>query len=149
MPPPPAASSPAPVRAAARRLVRGLAPGCALDIPCGLGLFAADLVALGFRVQGLDRDPAPARAAGVEAVLGDMEAPLPFPAASFDLAVCLEGIEHVEAQAPLLAELSRVLVPGGRLVLSTPNVLGRPSRRSLAREAYARFFRPRPPGSPQ
>ena len=141
-----AAASPGPVRAAARRLIEGLPTGRALDVPCGLGLFAKDLQALGHRVIGLDRDPHPARAAGIEAQTGDMEAALPFPDASFDLVACLEGVEHVEGQAPLLRELARVLARGGRLVLSTPNVLGRPSRRSLARGGYARFFRPLPVG---
>ena len=77
-----------------------------------------------------------------------MEAPLPFPDSSFELVVCLEGIEHVERQADLLREASRVLAKGGVLVLSTPNVLGRPSRKSLARKGHARFFRPTPPASP-
>ena len=39
-------------------------------------------------------------------------------------------------------------MPGGVLVLTTPNVLGYPSRESLARKGYARFFRPLPAGSP-
>lgn len=47
---------------------------------------------------------------------------LPFPAAAFDVVVCLEAIEHVplaSAQA-FLAECRRVLRPDGLLVLSTP-----------------------------
>ena len=143
-----AAASPPPVRDAALRLLAGVAPGRLLDAPCGTGLLARELLDRGFTVLGLDADPAPARAAGVSAALADLEEPLPFPTASFDVGVCLEGIEHVEGQAPLLREFARVVKPGGTLVLSTPNVLGRPSRRSLLHKGYARFFRPAPEGSP-
>jgi SAM-dependent methyltransferase len=146
MTPPRAAASPAPVRAAALRLIDGLPPGRALDAPCGTGLLATELRSRGFAVLGLDADPAAARAAGISAVPGDLEEALPFPTASFDLALCLEGIEHVEAQAALLRELARVVRPGGTLILSTPNLLGRPSRRSLLHKGYARFFRPTPVG---
>jgi SAM-dependent methyltransferase len=143
---PRAAASPAPVRDAAVRLLDGTATGRALDAPCGTGLLAVELARRGFTVLGLDADPAAARAAGVSAVSGDLEEDLPFATASFDLAVCLEGIEHVEGQARLLREFARVLKPGGVLVLSTPNVSGRPSRRSLLHKGYARFFRPAPEG---
>lgn len=149
MPAPRAASSPPAVRDAALRLVRalGLPRGTpALDIPCGTGLLLTDLAALGFAARGGDRDPAPARAAGLDADALDLEAPLPYPDGRFGLVTCVEGIEHVEGQRPLLAEVARVLAPGGALVLTTPNVLGRPSRTSLARHGYARFFRPLPPG---
>jgi SAM-dependent methyltransferase len=47
----------------------------------------------------------------------------PFDDASFDLVTCCEVIEHLtENPVHLLAEVHRVLRPGGRLVVSTPNV---------------------------
>jgi SAM-dependent methyltransferase len=145
--PPRAAASPAAVRDAALRLAEPLPGGRALDAPCGTGDLALALAARGWTVEGLDRDPSAARARGVSARAGDLESPLPWPDASFDLVACVEGIEHVEAQAALLREAARVLRPGGALVVTTPNVLGRPSRTSLRREGYARFFRPLPEGS--
>ena len=141
-----AASSPAAVRDAALRLLEGHLPGRVLDVPCGTGLLAVALSARGCGVRGLDLDPGPARRAGVDASEADMEAALPVASGAFDVVTCLEGIEHVEHQAELLRELARALVPDGVLVLSTPNVLGYPSRASLARKGYARFFRPLPPG---
>jgi SAM-dependent methyltransferase len=147
MPEATAAASPERVREAAIRLLAGL-PACdLLDVPCGTGLLGRALVAKGFRVVGADADPAPARAAGLEAVAADMEAPLPFAAGAFGAVACVEGIEHVEGQRALLSECARVLRPGGVLVVTTPNVLGRPSRESLFRKGYARFFRPTPVGS--
>ena len=45
---------------------------------------------------------------------------LPFAAASFDAVVAAEVIEHVPDMARALAETARVLVPGGRLVVTVP-----------------------------
>jgi SAM-dependent methyltransferase len=46
---------------------------------------------------------------------------LPLPDACVDLVVSFETIEHLTAQAPMLAEFRRVLAPGGVLVISSPN----------------------------
>jgi len=46
---------------------------------------------------------------------------LPFPDASFDLAISFETIEHIETQQAFIAELARVLRPDGVLLLSSPN----------------------------
>jgi len=46
---------------------------------------------------------------------------IPFPVASFDLVVLVEVLEHVPAKRDLLREIWRVLKPGGRLYLTTPN----------------------------
>jgi dolichol-phosphate mannosyltransferase len=46
---------------------------------------------------------------------------LPFPDASFDCVICSEVIEHVPADEKVFSELERVLRPGGRLILGTPD----------------------------
>lgn len=56
------------------------------------------------------------RDAWVEASLCD----LPFEAASFDAAVALEVLEHIDDDARAMAELARVVRPGGTLVVSVP-----------------------------
>jgi SAM-dependent methyltransferase len=63
---------------------------------------------------------------------GDMTKPLPFADGSFDIAICLEGIEHIDTIEGLVAELRRVTRRGGRLLISTPNILC-----LRARAAYA------------
>lgn len=47
-------------------------------------------------------------------------AELPFPDNSFDAVLCLEVIEHVPTPARVMAEIARVLKPGGRAWLSMP-----------------------------
>jgi len=49
---------------------------------------------------------------------------LPFRDQSFRCVVCSQVIEHVPRDSPILDELCRVLAPGGRLVLGTPDYGG-------------------------
>ena len=47
--------------------------------------------------------------------------PLPFPDASFDCVVSFQVIEHIREDAAFVREVRRVLRPGGRFIVSTPN----------------------------
>lgn len=104
-------------RLAAQAVVR---PGdTVLDVCCGTGDLALAAERAGGRVTGLDfseRMLARARAKSqtVKWVLGDATA-LPFPDASFDAATVGFGIRNVPDLDAGLAELARVLRPGGRL----------------------------------
>jgi len=96
-----------------------------LDVGCGAGQYAAQLLARGARVTGIDASEtmlghARSRAAAAELRRHDLEQPLDFAAdASFDGVVCALVIHHVTNRCQLLAELRRVLRPGGWLVIST------------------------------
>lgn len=48
---------------------------------------------------------------------------LPFANASFDIVICTEVIEHVVEVRRLIGEINRVLKRGGKLILSTPNLV--------------------------
>lgn len=74
----------------------------------------------------------PAMAREVSFVPGDMEKRLPFDDGSFDVVASIEGIEHTDMQEHFIRELRRVLKPGGRLLLSTPNILCLRSRFAYA-----------------
>lgn len=108
------------------RLSTRLAPGRnVLDAACGEGYGSAMLAAAGATsVVGIDIDEATVAHArdahGVDAHHGDVSH-LPFAAATFDLVVSFETIEHVAEPELALDEFRRVLSPGGILVVSTPN----------------------------
>lgn len=104
-----------------------------LDVGTGSGRFPKAMLAdpeFGGTVYGLDistgmLNRARERLAGYERVaflLGDAGR-LPFPAASFDAVVCLEVLEFTRRPEHTLAELMRVLRPGGVLLLT--NRIGR------------------------
>lgn len=48
-------------------------------------------------------------------------APLPFPDGSFDVVLSFQVIEHVQDTSAYLREIDRVLAPGGRVVIATPD----------------------------
>ena len=103
-------------------LFAGLEPGRALDAACGTGRHAAVLAGLGHEVVGVDAsramlDRARARVPGADFRIGALTA-LPLGTASFDLAVCSLALTHLEDLARPIAELGRVVRPGGRIVLS-------------------------------
>ncbi|AOJ86742.1 hypothetical protein WS87_08675 [Burkholderia sp. MSMB0856] len=51
-----------------------------------------------------------------------MEAALPFANNEFNAVTCLEGIEHVLNPVGLIEELVRTTKPGGKIIVSTPNI---------------------------
>lgn len=99
-----------------------------LDAACGVGYGSAILADAGAQsVTGVDvSEEAIAYARThfggprTSYVTGDVKA-MPFEANSFDLAVSFETLEHVPHPAVFLAEVARVLKPGGVFVCSTPN----------------------------
>ena len=98
----------------------------ALDLGCGAGDFTAELVRAGVRAVGADvAQAAIARASrrhpGVDFRVVPFDGPLPFDDGAFDLVWASEVIEHVADTAAWLSEVRRVLVPGGRLLLTTPS----------------------------
>lgn len=105
-----------------------LSPGkTVLDVACGTGVVAVTAARKGARVQGLDLSPvlledarknAAVIDAGIEFREGDAEA-LPYRDAEFD--VVLSQFGHMFAPRPpvVVAEMLRVLKPGGRIAFST------------------------------
>jgi len=98
-----------------------------LDAGCGTGYGSLILAEAGASsVTGIDLADEAVSAASERlgdrgsVVQGDLRE-LPFEDDSFDLVVCFEVIEHVEAGAAVVAEFRRVLRPDGVLLVSSPN----------------------------
>lgn len=57
---------------------------------------------------------------------------LPYPDNQFDTVTLLAVLEHIEQEQAILSEIYRVLVPGGKLVLTVPSVWAKPVLELLA-----------------
>lgn len=96
-----------------------------LEAGCGEGYGAALLASTARSVTAVDYDAATvahvrARYPAVTVREGNL-ADLPIPDASVDVVVNFQVIEHLWDQSQFIAECRRVLRPGGRLLISTPN----------------------------
>ena len=110
-----------------------------LDVACGEGYGSALLARHAREVTGVDVSAAAvAHARKQYADTGNLRfveascTALPFGAASFDLAVSFETIEHITGHERFLDEIARVLAPGGVLLLSSPDKREYSERRDFA-----------------
>lgn len=97
----------------------GVAPGAAaVDLGCGTGIAARLLAEAGLSVTGVEPEPSMRQAAidsGVRCLDGTAEA-IPLPDRSMDLAAAFQSFHWFEPHAAI-AEIARVLRPGGRVAL--------------------------------
>jgi ubiquinone/menaquinone biosynthesis C-methylase UbiE len=104
--------------------------GRVLDIGCGPGVFARDLLEQGWEVWGVDISPkmikgvvdglSGERAERGYFLLGDIEA-LPLPDRFFDAVLCIGVLEYLNGCRRALKEIARVSKPGATVILSFPN----------------------------
>ncbi len=97
----------------------GVGPGSRLlDLGCGDGRHAREALRRGAFVVALDRE-VPKGLAPASAVQGD-GLRLPFADGAFDRVIAAEVLEHVVDDRAAMAELARVLRPGGRVAVTVP-----------------------------
>ena len=120
-----------------------------LDVGCGSGVFASRMAELGAEVTAVDSNEKVIdygrenfERAGLEFRLGLLDE-LGLADASCDGAVCLEVVEHVfpEQVERLLADLRRIVRPGGRLLMTTPNYRGLWPAVEWATDVFGRRYR--------
>ncbi len=125
-------------------------PGRLLEVGCASGWLLKHAADRGWRAHGVELSSeavAHARAIGAEVFHGDLlDAALP--ESSFDLVYMGDVLEHVPDCRRVLAEVARVLVPGGHLYLrgpTTTNSLGRRLGLALYRMAGRTIVLREPP----
>lgn len=111
--------------------------GRLLDVGCGSGELLERMQGLGWDAEGLDTDAVAiqtARERGLRVHSGTLEQQS-YPEASFDAITLNHVIEHVHDLRTLLRKCHRLLKPGGRVVVVTPNV------RSLGHKRFKAYWR--------
>jgi methionine biosynthesis protein MetW len=114
-------------------LLAGLAepqrePRCLLDVGCwdGTGTLKRGEAFAATRLMGIEvfeRAAAGAARRGIEVARLDLEADrFPWPDESVDVVVCNQVLEHLKNIWLAMSEMHRVLRPGGRAILSVPNL---------------------------
>lgn len=97
-----------------------------LDAGCGTGWFSKAASARGAQVTAMDLGEGllskVREKTDVTTVVGSLM-DIPFPENSFDIVMSSEVIEHTPDPKEAIKELCRVLKPGGKLILTTPNKL--------------------------
>jgi ubiquinone/menaquinone biosynthesis C-methylase UbiE len=107
--------------------------GDVLDIGCGPGVMAVDLLSRGCTVWGIDTsekmiDLARAKMEKTEGKdrahfsVGDIEN-LEFPDAKFDAVICMGVLEYLLMDRKAIKEMARVVKPGGTVIITVPSEL--------------------------
>lgn len=115
---------------------RDLAGRRVLEIGCGRGGFSCwlagrptpprEIVAVDYSSVAVEKGRAYAQSAGLSNITwqtGDIQA-IDHPDGSFDTVISCETVEHVPDPFKAVSELARIVAPGGRLFLTTPNYFG-------------------------
>jgi SAM-dependent methyltransferase len=94
-----------------------------LDVGCGTGLILRHLPenSIGIDLNPRNLEKAKKYAPSALLIQGDIEGGLPFEDTSFQTVTCTEVLEHLLYPEKTLAEIKRVLIPGGCLLGSVPS----------------------------
>jgi SAM-dependent methyltransferase len=121
------------------------ARGKVLDLGCGDGDYSVRLKKLGFDVIAADMDVKRFRYnSDIDFRVCDVAKKLSFQDGLFDYVLLAEVVEHLKNPYEVMKEISRVLKKGGRLILSTPNILSLKSRIRYLFEGNYEYFREPP-----
>lgn len=99
-----------------------------LDVGAGSGYLCRLLQERGYAPEACDLDPTRFLARDIPFTPADLNQGLPQADDTFDLTVSLEVVEHLPNHARFFEEIIRVTKPGGRIIVTTPNILNLASR---------------------
>ena len=119
--------------------------GRVLDFPAGQGAFAQALLPLGYKdIHCLDINAGAFALSDPRVTFQRHDAmqALLYPDGYFDEVFSIEGIEHFESPWTAVRELCRVLKPGGRMIITTPNTFSVDARLKYLLSGYFPRFRP-------
>jgi SAM-dependent methyltransferase len=121
-------------------------PGALLDIGCALGYTLQAARELGLDASGVEIDEAAVefcRAQGFDVQVGTLSH-LPFEADRFQIITMKHVLEHTPDPRQALAEVRRILKPGGALFIAVPHA---GYRRAVRDPQHAKFYQPTPTGA--
>lgn len=135
------------------RAMPDLGRGKALDIGCGSGVYLKELLALGFDAVGMDlswemldvsrKNNDNLEGALLHLVGGDVEH-LPFKDGEFDLVLCIGVMGYLLSDERALAEIRRIVKPGGTLLLNLTNMYSLSDADYVLRRKVKQLVRPAP-----
>ncbi len=113
-----------------------------LDLGAGHGAFTKTLHEMGHEVSACDLFPEIFEFDPVECRKVDITSDFPYEDDFFDVIVAIEVSEHITDHQNFFRETNRILKPGGRLYLSTPNILSIKSRVRFLKTGFFYSFIP-------
>lgn len=116
-----------------------------VDFPAGNGVTSRILKEIGANPIAYDLFPEYFEIEGIECKRANINDGLPIESNSADVLICQEGIEHFSDQFKALKEFNRVVKPGGRILITTPNYSNLRSKLSYLLSESERFNSIMPP----
>ena len=113
-----------------------------LDVGAGEGALTQKLHNMGHQMQACDFSPEAFKFSPVKCDGVDVTLPFPYADHAFDRVIALEVIEHIQNHENFFSEINRILKNGGKLYISTPNILSLKSRFRFLFRGFHFSFRP-------
>lgn len=113
-----------------------------LDMGAGHGAFSKRLHDMGFDVHACDLFPENFVFDKIECKKVDITGDFPYEDNTFDIIIAIEVSEHVLDHEKFFSETNRILKPGGRFYVSTPNILSLKSRVRFLFSGFPYSFKP-------
>lgn len=118
--------------------------GRILDLGCARGNYSIELKKIGYDVVAADSCGDFQYKNEIEFKICDTTKELPFPSESFDYVLLAEVVEHLKNPYFVVKEINRIIRKGGKIILSTPNILNIKSRIRFLFEGSYEYYREPP-----